>query len=264
MISIVIPTKNSAKTLKQCLESIKNQTYKDYELIIVDAFSNDDTEKIARRYTDKFFSSDAGMSAARNLGFSNAEGDIFISIDSDMIIEKNVLKEVAGEMGSYGGLIIPEVGYGKDYISRCKDLEKRCYIGDEYIESIRAFTSEAFNAVKGYDEKLLFGEDSDFHSRIKLKYSIGRIKSRLLHNTEYMSFISNLKKAYCYGRSLPEYLTRKHVRKEHFNPSRMFFLRHFSKLVREPVFASGLFVIKGMEYGAGFIGYVSARLGGKP
>jgi len=260
-ITIVIPTKNSAKTLGQCLESIKNQTYKNYELIIIDAYSTDETEKIARQYTDKFFSSKAGMSAARNEGFAKATGEIFISIDSDMIIEENVLKEVAERMGSHGGLIIPEVGYGTDYVSRCKDLEKRCYVGDEYIESIRAFTSEAFNAVNGYDEELLFGEDSDFHSRVKLKYRIGRTNSKLLHNTKYMCFVSNLKKAYGYGKSLPEYFSREHVRKAQFNPKRMFFVRHFSKLIREPVYASGLFVIKGMEYTTGFMGYVSAKRG---
>jgi glycosyltransferase involved in cell wall biosynthesis len=260
MISIVIPTKNSAKTLRQCLESIKNQTYRDYELIIVDAFSDDDTEKIARGYADKFFSSDAGMSAARNLGFSKAEGNIFISLDSDMIVEEDVLKEVDESMGGHGGLIIPEVGYGRDYVSRCKDLEKRCYLGDEYIESARAFSAEAFNALKGYDEELLFGEDSEFHSRLKLKYSIGRTDSKLLHNTEHMNFISNLKKAYHYGRSLPKYFARKHVRREHFSPKKMFFVRHFSKLINEPLNAIGLFAIKSMEYSAGFIGYVSAKM----
>lgn len=260
-ITIVIPTKNSAKTLGQCLESIGKQTYKNYELIIIDAYSTDDTEKIAKEYTEKFFSSKAGMSAARNEGFAKASGEILMSIDSDMILEENVLKEVAENMGNHGGLIVPEVGYGNDYVSRCKDLEKRCYIGDEYIESIRAFSSKAFNAVNGYDEELLFGEDSDFHSRVKLKYSIGRTKSKLLHNTEYMCFASNLKKAYCYGKSLPDYFSREHVRVEQFNPKRMFFIRHFSKLMREPVPATGLFIIKGLEYAAGFIGYISAKRG---
>ena len=53
LISIVIPTKNSADTLTLCLESIKKQTYPNYELIIVDGFSSDKTIDIARKYGTK-------------------------------------------------------------------------------------------------------------------------------------------------------------------------------------------------------------------
>jgi glycosyltransferase involved in cell wall biosynthesis len=54
-VSIVIPTKNSANTLGRTLESINNQTCTNYEIIIVDNHSTDDTLTIAKRYTNKIF-----------------------------------------------------------------------------------------------------------------------------------------------------------------------------------------------------------------
>ena len=259
-ITVVIPTKNSGKTLQLCLDSIRDQTYKNYELIVVDGGSTDGTIELAKKYTKKVFVSRHGRSEARNFGFSKADGEIFISIDSDMILEPDVFGEAAGNMGEHGGLIIPEIGYGKDFVSKCKDLEKRCYIGDEIIESSRVFSREAFKAVGGYDTNLVFGEDWDIHSRIKEKFSIGRIDSRMLHNTANLDFIEDLRKAYLYGNTLPRYFAKGHSQaKEWKKPSKFFFIRHFSKLKREPFHTAGLVVIKGMEYTAGLAGFVSAK-----
>jgi len=265
MISIVIPTKNSAKTLEKCLESIASQTFRDYELIIVDGNSKDSTEKIARRFTDMVFVSSASLPASRNLGFSEAKGEIFLSIDSDMILEPDVLKQIAQGMDTHGALIVPEVGYGTDFLSRCKDLEKRCYIGDSLIEASRAFARPAFGSAGGYDPNLHFGEDWDLHLRISKKHSVGRIQARILHNTQDLSLPADLKKAYIYGKSLPGYLAKDHAQsREWLNPKSAFFVRHFSKLCQEPILAIGITFIKSMEYCAGILGYMSARLERRP
>ncbi|MBU0532695.1 FkbM family methyltransferase [Patescibacteria group bacterium] len=263
LISIVIPTKNSAETLGPCLHSIKAQTYRNYELIIVDAFSTDNTPQLARKFTDKFFTSKHGRSGARNFGFSKAKGSIFLSIDSDMILEKNLLIDITMNMNKHGGLILPEIGYGNDFISKCKDLEKRCYITDETIESTRAFSQKAFESVGGYDTNLVFGEDWDIHSRIKSNFTIGRTKSKILHNTVRISLLSNFKKAYLYGKTLPKYIEKSHLQtKKWFDLRNIFFLRHFSKLKKEPTHAVGLFFIKTMEYLCAFLGFCVFKLNG--
>jgi glycosyltransferase involved in cell wall biosynthesis len=261
MISIVIPTKNSERTLEACLDSIKTQTYQNYELIIVDGFSKDKTRAIAERHTDEIFTSPESLPAARNLGFSKAKGDLFISIDSDMVLEKDVLEEIAGGMSGHGGLIIPEIGYGSDFISKCKDLEKRCYVGDEIIEAARAFSRDAFFAVNGYDPNLLFGEDWDIHLRIKKRFCVGRIKAKVMHNAMNLSLTSNIKKAYRYGKTLPRYLAKNHSQsKKWLTLKRNFFFRHFAKLRREPIYALGLLFIKSMEYVTGFAGFLVAKI----
>lgn len=261
LVSITIPTRNSEKTLRECLDSIAGQTYGNYEIIIVDGHSTDSTIEIAKQYTDKIHKCSSSLPAARNLGFSKAKGPILISIDSDMILEKNLLEETAGKINGSSALIFPEIGYGKNFLSRCKDLEKRCYIGDDVMESARAFSREAFDAVNGYNEKLHFGEDRDIHIRIAEKFPIGRTSSRILHNTQHLSFLSNLKKSYYYGKSIPRYFEKNESEtREWFSPGRKLFISYYPTLMRSPLYAAGLLFIKGLEYTAGLMGFISAKL----
>ena len=53
LVSVIIPTYNSSRTLEKCLESIKNQTYKNIEIIVVDNNSTDNTKEIAKKFADK-------------------------------------------------------------------------------------------------------------------------------------------------------------------------------------------------------------------
>jgi glycosyltransferase involved in cell wall biosynthesis len=55
LVSVIIPTKNSAKTIEKCLKSVKDQTYKNIEIIVVDNFSTDGTYEIAKKYTEKVY-----------------------------------------------------------------------------------------------------------------------------------------------------------------------------------------------------------------
>ena len=261
LISIVIPTKNSGINIRNCLESIKKQDYRNYEVIIVDGFSTDDTRKAAESFGAKCLASSEKVSGARNLGFSNAKGSVFVSIDSDMILSPNVLGEIAHSIGKYDALIIPEVGIGSDFISRCKDLEKRCYLNDEVAESLRAFRRESFDAVGGYDPNLFFGEDADFNSRIKARFSVGRISARIMHDARHASLAKGLKKAYVYGHTLRSYLAKKSVQSSKWMaPGNIFFIKHFRKLAEEPVEGLGISIIKFAEYSAGLLGFLSSYI----
>ena len=55
LVSVIIPTKNSSKTLTQCLDSIKNQDYENIEIIVVDNHSKDNTLEIAKCYTNTVY-----------------------------------------------------------------------------------------------------------------------------------------------------------------------------------------------------------------
>ena len=87
MISIVVPAYNAEKTINRCIESIMCQTYEDWELIIVDDGSNDDTFFRCQSFTDErikvFHKKNGGVSSARNLGISKAIGDYLTFIDAD-------------------------------------------------------------------------------------------------------------------------------------------------------------------------------------
>jgi len=264
-ISVVVPTKNSARTLEACLSSIAAQDYRDYELIVVDGMSTDPTPAIARRFTDRVYPSDCGRSEARNLGFAKAGGDVFLSIDSDMVLGAGVLAGIAQNMGSHGSLIIPERGIGDDFISRCKDLEKRCYIGDPIVESARAFSREAFESVGGYDTSLVFGEDWDIHSRIKARLTVGRVDAIVFHDTRDISLPSDIGKAFLYGRTLQRYLVKGHQQaRDWLDPRNNFYARHWKTLCRDPLHSAGLTVIKSLEYCAGIAGFIAGVFSGEP
>src|SRR3989344_4462300 len=97
MISIIIPTFNEEKYLPKLLNCIKNQTYKDYEIIIADANSKDKTKAIAKKYGCKTVR--GGLPAVgRNNGAKAAKGDILLFLDADSLIEKDFLKNCLGDI----------------------------------------------------------------------------------------------------------------------------------------------------------------------
>lgn len=101
-ISVVIPAYNAEKTLRQCLESVLNQTTKDYELIVVDNNSTDKTKDIIREFQKKdtkvkyIFEAKRGRGAARNAGINNASGDIIAMTDTDCVVPEDWLQQLTG------------------------------------------------------------------------------------------------------------------------------------------------------------------------
>src|SRR5579862_5683284 len=93
LISVIVPTKNSSEFLEQCLSSIKKQTYPNIELIVVDNFSTDDTQKIARRFTKDVYEKGPERSAQRNFGVTQSHSEYVAIIDSDMELSPTVAEE---------------------------------------------------------------------------------------------------------------------------------------------------------------------------
>ena len=93
LVSVIIPTKNSAKTLEKCLQSVKNQSYPNIEVIVIDNNSIDKTKEIAKKYTIMVFNKGPERSAQVNFGGRQARGKYLYRVDSDFIIEKDVVQE---------------------------------------------------------------------------------------------------------------------------------------------------------------------------
>ena len=104
--SIVVPVYNTEKFLRKCLESIKNQTFTDFQVILVDDCSTDSSNKICREFceNDNRFSLvktdvNVGLSAVRNTGLKYVKGDYVTFIDSDDYVELNMLEEIDNNLG---------------------------------------------------------------------------------------------------------------------------------------------------------------------
>jgi glycosyltransferase involved in cell wall biosynthesis len=108
MISIVLPTYERAATLRRAVDSVLRQTYSDWELVVVDDGSTDDTAAILATYEDPrvhvyCHERNRGVTAAKNTGFDHIAGEWFVMLDSDdeMVPEAlSVLHETAARTGA--------------------------------------------------------------------------------------------------------------------------------------------------------------------
>lgn len=98
--SIIVPAYNTEKYIDKCLKSIFSNTYKNFEVIIVNDGSTDKTENIINKYIKKYDNiiyikqKNMGLSLARNNGVKKATGDYLLFIDSDDYVEKNLLENI--------------------------------------------------------------------------------------------------------------------------------------------------------------------------
>ncbi|MFH1233586.1 MAG: glycosyltransferase family A protein [Patescibacteria group bacterium] len=98
MISIIIPVYNQAEQIKQCFDSIKKQTYNNYEIIVVNDGSSDNIGEVIENYKNKFVKfiyisqSNQGASVTRNNGAKKAKGDYLIFCDADVIMKPEMLE----------------------------------------------------------------------------------------------------------------------------------------------------------------------------
>ena len=96
-ISVIVPVYNTEKYLKQCIESILNSTYRNFEIILVNDGSTDRSEKICRYYSKKdprvkvLNQEHSGVSTARNKGIDSSEGEWIVFVDSDDRISRGFL-----------------------------------------------------------------------------------------------------------------------------------------------------------------------------
>ena len=98
LISIIIPVYNVESYLNQCLESLKHQTLKDFEVILVNDGSTDNSLSICKEYSSLLPNcqiieqKNQGVSVARNTGIQNASGNYFYFMDSDDYLENEALE----------------------------------------------------------------------------------------------------------------------------------------------------------------------------
>ena len=138
MFSIIVPVYNVEKYLDKCLASILEQTYNDFECIIIDDGSPDNSNIIIDKYVklDQRFKvihqKNMGLSAARNAGLDIAKGDYIVFVDSDDYIANDYLEKFAAKIASTNAEIVV-CGLTEVF----KDYEKSIVFEDESTEVIK-------------------------------------------------------------------------------------------------------------------------------
>ncbi|MBS3138002.1 glycosyltransferase family 2 protein [Candidatus Woesearchaeota archaeon] len=108
LISVIIPARNEENYIEQTLKSIKTQSYKNIEIIVVCNNCKDKTHAIASKYTNKVYDTTLpNVSLNRNYGVRNAEGEIFVFLDADCIADKFLIEKIVywTRKGYIGGTV---------------------------------------------------------------------------------------------------------------------------------------------------------------
>ena len=272
-VSVILPTKNANSVIVDCLDSLKAQTYSNFEIIGIDAGSTDGTFEAMKNITHLFdFAIDASMPWGTPyqvvFGASHAVGKYLYFVDSDMTLLPNAIdtyvKEI--ELQRSDGLIIPEISFGNGFWAKCKVLERSAYFsGDVSIEAPRFIRKTTWDELGGYDPAMGGLLDWDFHSRLKAhNKKIARSNIPVYHNEGRLTLLRLIKKKYTYGKTTGRYF-RRHWREaeviqSQFNPFRPAFLRNWKSLLRDPIHAWGMVVMKFVEGSAMALGYLGSYL----
>lgn len=267
IVSVIVPTKNSSNTLEKCLASIESQTYESIEIIVVDNFSTDDTPKIAKKFTKKFYSQGPERSTQRNVAVKKASGEYVAIIDSDMILAPTVIAECVAAIKQKGvsGVVIPEESFGEGFWAQCKKLERSFYVGVPYMEAARFFRRSDFLHLGGYNEAMVSGEDWDLSQRIETLGKLGRTKSYIYHNEGRISLWKSISKKYYYAQKFTEYTDASTASSKTTQQTsivgryRLFFSKP-KKLFKEPMLGIGMLFMKTCEFGFGAAGYIKSRM----
>jgi glycosyltransferase involved in cell wall biosynthesis len=263
IVSVIVPTLNSARTLEACLASVRAQTHRDLELIVVDNSSSDGTAAVGERLADVFLAGSVERATQRNDGARAAQGSALVFVDSDMVLEPTVVAECAESLeGGADAVVIPERSFGEGFWAQCKALERSCYVGDPTIEASRCFRRQVFDQVGGYDESMIAGEDWDLHERVRLSGApIGRTAAFIWHDEGSLKLRNTAAKKFRYGQTLGIYIDRHPARaRRQLRLIRPAFVRHRRRLARDPVRTAGMIAMKASEAAAGAAGLVVAKL----
>jgi len=233
-ISVIIPTYNSWHTLRSCIESIKKQTKKPSEIVVVDNASTDDTGRQVKTHFPKVklvtLSNNLGVTGGRNIGIENAskKSDYLCFFDHDMVADKNMLSELlkVAESNSDAGTVTPKIYYwdkksiiwsagtginmytGKNWFRNGKDEGQYEKVEKVPIApAVLLVKKEVIKQIKGFDDTFFaVYEDSDFCFRAKNRgfYTYYSPKAVAYHKIPYdekNSMLRLLTRLYWVGRN---------------------------------------------------------------
>lgn len=269
LVSINIATYNSAKTLVKCLESVKAQTYKNIEIIVMDSYSKDATLDIARVYGTKIIFAPT-LALARKSGADVSNGEYIFLLDSDQILDNDVIQRCvhACEDGGYDGVTLHE----KSLINKNTFVERVIAYDKEIFHSLhdddpvkgtaipRFFKASYFKRIDFQNNPPITFEHTIIHHKIvQMGAKIKFIDAYIWHH-ETGSIQDFARKFFRYGYYyIPALKFDKKLTLYHSMPRRTYF--HY-KALKNPVLFLGLFYlyfIKAVSAASGALVYLLSK-----
>ena len=215
-VSVIIPTYNGEKYIREAIDSVLAQSYEDFEIVVVDDGSADNTKEVLDKYEAQIkyiYQENQGRSAARNRGVKESTGEYIAFLDADDLweVDKLMLQMAYFEKNSNLGLIYSDALSVRDREVLVPSLfrERRPYAGrcfdkllyENFIPTQTVIVKKmVFEAVGGFDESIEVSEDYDLWLKILKKYEISYIDKVLaryrLHNNNVSQDIEKMSLAH--------------------------------------------------------------------
>lgn len=262
LVSIVVPTKSAERHLEECLRSVREQTYRPIELIVIDNYSEDSTLALATNFADIVQVAGPERSAQVNLGACLASGKYIFRVDADFRLDPNVVMECVAlcETGADAVIVHNTADASVGLLARIRKFEVDMYKYSLDHTSARFLSRQLYCAIGGLREDLVAGEDYDFQNRLrKSGATIVTAEAEAIHLDEPVSMLPLIKKYYRYGKDFPNY--RRYNKQEsrvQLSIIRKDYIRHRKQFILHPVLGV-LFVCYHLsKFVAGGLGYASS------
>jgi glycosyltransferase involved in cell wall biosynthesis len=215
LVSVVIPTRNSSKTIGETISSVQRQSYQNIEVIIVDSNSKDDTAKIATSKGCKVIFTDWKLLGARYLGCKAASGEFVLMLDSDQVLVEATIERSLPLFKDYEMLCLGEMSHTfHTLIQKMFEADRRIVHSEAHIQIHpvygtllarfykRPLLDRAFEAIPrqllpyvlAHDHAIIYYEACKLSDRVK-------ILPNALYHHEPATLLELWKKNFRYGRS---------------------------------------------------------------
>jgi len=263
LVSVIVPTYNSSRTLTECLSALKEQNYKNIEVIITDSFSNDQTKEIAREFTDKIIDAES-LALARKKGVELAKGKYILFLDSDQIINPDTIERSvqACEEEGYDGVTHFERSkiYKNTLVERMINYDKWIFHSEEDDDPIygtaepRFFKTDFVRRIDFLDNPPITFELAIINLKINKMGARIKFINAYIYHYETSTFWQVAKKFFRYGfYYIPALKRFPNLVMHHSAPRRTYFT---ARAFKRPFLLFGLFVlytVKGLATACGII-----------
>lgn len=205
-ISVIVTARNYGKYLKQCLDSVLSQCFKDYELVVINDGSEDQTAIILddylKRYSHKMrviTLDKEGLAKACNTGIKASKGKYVIRLDADDYFDDNILLVESNILDTDSNIQMVYPDYYRinnegDILNLCRmpKVNKEIKLLDRNPLAAGAmFRRECYDAIGGYNETLKYQEDYDFWIRFTDKFNVYNVNLPLMYYRQHDKNMSN-------------------------------------------------------------------------
>ena len=265
LVSVVVPTRNAARTIGACLGAVRSQTHPAIELIVVDNWSDDGTWELALPLADRALRQGPERGEQRNRGIAEACGEWVLWLDADMELAPATVERALEAARAAGAVVVflPETTVGSGFWTRCRSLERHCYHGEPRIEAPRLVRRRWLSDAGGFASPV-GTEDADLRNRLLARgASLAWADTLVAHDEGRIGLRQAGRKRFYYGRSIPAYVRDNPGAAGGQMAATLGALwRHRGLLAADPAHAAGLVVLRAWEvaaYLAGALAAASAR-----